>query len=100
MKDIRKSIKEKVLKADPTAEIFLFGSRARNTNSKESDWDILVLTSQQPDQNLKNKFSDLLFEIELETGQGISLLLQNKNDWHQLKDVPIYQNIQKDSIPL
>jgi predicted nucleotidyltransferase len=36
---IGKSIRSK----DPNAEIFLFGSRARGDNRKDSDWDVLIL---------------------------------------------------------
>ena len=41
---ITKEIKQTVLGIDPTAEVILFGSRARGDFHEESDWDVLVLT--------------------------------------------------------
>jgi len=36
-------IKELVCAIEPTAQIFLYGSRARNDARPDSDWDILIL---------------------------------------------------------
>jgi tRNA nucleotidyltransferase (CCA-adding enzyme) len=41
--DIRSRLSEVVHKTDPSAELYLFGSRARNTNRPDSDWDLLTL---------------------------------------------------------
>jgi predicted nucleotidyltransferase len=38
-------IKRLVLAQDPTAKIYLYGSRARNSANDESDWDLLILLS-------------------------------------------------------
>ena len=36
-------IKEIVYAIEPSAQIFLYGSRARNDERPDSDWDILIL---------------------------------------------------------
>ena len=41
--DILKEIKKIVLEQDPTAKIYLYGSRARGSAVKASDWDLLIL---------------------------------------------------------
>ena len=38
-----KQVKEAVWKIEPTAEVILYGSRARGDSTCESDWDFLVL---------------------------------------------------------
>ena len=43
-KQISLLIKQAVGSIDPKAQIILYGSRARGTEKKESDWDILILT--------------------------------------------------------
>lgn len=96
--NIPKLAKEKINQVDPSAEVYLFGSRARKDHKKDSDWDFLILTENEVDQNLKNRVTDELFEIELETGQGLSSIIQNKSEWYELNDTPVYQNISKDSI--
>jgi len=96
--DIPKLAKAKIKQVDPTAEVYLFGSRARQDHKKDSDWDFLILTENEVNQNLKNQITDELFEIELETGQGLSSIIQNKIEWRELNITPVYRNISKDSI--
>lgn len=96
--DIPKLAKSKIKKVDSSADVYLFGSRARKDNKHDSDWDFLILTDQEVDQELKNLITDELFEIELETGQGLSSIVKNKNEWQDLIDTPVYQNISKDII--
>jgi predicted nucleotidyltransferase len=42
-KEIIQNIKKSVKKTDPTAEVYLFGSRAKGNPHEQSDWDILIL---------------------------------------------------------
>jgi uncharacterized protein len=39
-------VKESVRRIDPKAKVILFGSKARGDSKKDSDWDFLILTSQ------------------------------------------------------
>jgi uncharacterized protein len=96
--DVPKLAKTKINQVDPSAEVYLFGSRARNDYRIDSDWDLLILTEKEVDQMLKNLITDQLFEIELEIGQGLSSIVQNKKEWQKLIDTPFYQNISKESI--
>jgi predicted nucleotidyltransferase len=45
--DIIEKIEKNIHEVDSTAEIWLFGSRARNDEHLESDWDVLVLSKKQ-----------------------------------------------------
>ncbi|MBK7338020.1 MAG: nucleotidyltransferase domain-containing protein [Saprospirales bacterium] len=40
---ILQRIKESIRQVDPQAELILFGSRARNEERSDSDWDLLIL---------------------------------------------------------
>lgn len=42
-KTLLQQIKEIVCAIEPTAKLFLYGSRARNDARLDSDWDILIL---------------------------------------------------------
>ncbi len=54
---------------DPEADAFLFGSRARGDNRKDSDWDILILIDGNKVTNeIEDNFRDDLYNIELESG--------------------------------
>lgn len=41
---MRDWIKQNVREVDPTAEVWLYGSRARGEAREDSDWDVLVLS--------------------------------------------------------
>lgn len=95
-------IKKRISKQDPDAEIILYGSRAREKSSENSDWDILILT-QKPLLNHLNEviYRNEIFDIELETGEPISAIILSKQEWNAKYAItPLYENIQKEGIRL
>jgi len=95
---ISKTIHDK----DPNAEAFLFGSRARGDNRKDSDWDILILIDGNTVSNeIEDNFRDDLYNIELESGQIISTFIYPKDYWEShLIYSPLYKNVSKEGIKL
>jgi predicted nucleotidyltransferase len=87
---------------DPTAEAFLFGSRARGDNRKNSDWDILILVDNSTITNeIEDKFRNELYNLELETGQIISTFIYPKNYWNtSLLYSPLYKNVTLEGVRL
>lgn len=48
----------------------------------DSDWDILVITPRERiTLDYESDLRDPIFDIELDTGQNISLLVYSKSDW-------------------
>ena len=92
------TILKRVKKYDNSAEIFLFGSRARGDFKIDSDWDLLILINKKADEKLKEKIRDELFEIELETDEVISSIIQSREEWIDRQITPLYQNIQQEGI--
>jgi uncharacterized protein len=87
------SIKNQVKEVLPGANIFLFGSRASNSAGEESDWDILVLSPQQPITKLvKQQIHDRVFPLSVAAGAFINVLLVTEKDWQQN---PSYYSIKK-----
>lgn len=95
-------ISKSIHKKDPNAEVYLFGSRARGNNRKNSDWDILILVDNNNITNeIEDDFRDDLYNIELESGQIISTLIYPKNYWKtHLLYSPLYRNILQEGIKL
>ena len=93
-------IRKAIYQADPNAEAYLFGSRARGDNHSNSDWDILILVDDQKVTNeIEDKFRDKLYDLELETGQVISVFIYPKKYWDtNLKYSPLYKNIQNEGV--
>lgn len=98
--DILQQVKATVRKIDPEAEVILFGSQARGDARDDSDWDFLVLTDCSLDKRQKYVFVDAVFEqAELTTGEVITLILHEKNEWYaKFKVTPLFKNIMEDGI--
>ena len=93
-------IKDSLQHIDSSIEIILFGSRARGDFSKESDWDILILTSVNLDKEGKRLVRDVIFDIEIEIEEPISTLIYSKEEWEALAITPLYQNIKSEGVLL
>ena len=101
-KEIIYRIKSGIRDKDPEAEVFLYGSRSRGDNRPDSDWDILVITPRDRiTYDYESELRDPIFDIELETGQIISLIVYSKSDWtNRMAFSPLYSNVKKEGIKI
>ena len=99
-KAIAEAVKAAVWEFDPTAEVTLFGSRARGDARSDSDYDFLVLLNVPLDFRLKGRILDRLYEVELATEMVISPLIRSKKDWVQMGAFPIHQEISHNGIAI
>ncbi len=93
-------VKTRIKEVDPDSRILLFGSRARGESRKDSDWDFLILSNRKVDREFKNQISDTLFEVELETDEVLTGIVQNVMIWDDLKLTTFYQNVLRDGIEI
>jgi uncharacterized protein len=101
MKDILLlKVKEAVVQLEPSAEVILYGSRARNDFREYSDWDFLILVDGVVDTTRTDRVRRVLFEIELDTDQIISSIIRSRQDWNspRYSVVPLYKNIEREGI--
>jgi uncharacterized protein len=98
--DFLNRIKSGIIGKDPGAEIFLYGSRARGDHRIDSDWDILVIsTKDKITFDYESELRDPIFDIELDSGQIISLLVYSKYDWQNKQTIsPLFTNVLKEGI--
>jgi uncharacterized protein len=97
---ILKRIVEVVNQTAPRSEVYLYGSRARESARKDSDWDFLVLlNTKNISFDFETRFMDNFYEIELETGEVLSPLIYSKQEWNTKHSAtPLYSNIKKEGI--
>lgn len=98
--ELTNRVKKSVRSIDPDARIILFGSRARGDNIGASDWDFLILTSNQIDEKVKRQIRDKLIDTELEAEEVISTIFFSQDMWRNYQITPLYQNISKDGLEL
>ncbi len=94
-------IKHSIEIEDSSAEIILFGSRARGDNKITSDWDILVLIDNNETLEAEDRFRSNLYDLELESGQIISPIVYSKNYWlNKLNHSPLFNSVNREGVRL
>ncbi len=95
-------IKASVHKAEPGADIILFGSYARGDQRTDSDIDLLILTDKTPISDFEKKnIMYNLYDVELQNGLAISSVILSKSDWKSKHAyTPFFSNVQHDGIIL
>ncbi|MFB2765069.1 nucleotidyltransferase domain-containing protein [Marinobacter shengliensis] len=106
--DIREAVlvfREKLANRFDAVQLILFGSRARGDYHEESDADVAVILSGQPDDFVDTKLSmaDLAFDALLETGVLIQALPVWECEWANpagYSNPALLQNIAREGIVL
>ena len=101
-RDLLREVKEIVLTCFPGAEVALFGSRARGTAEADSDFDVLVLVPSKPTEAREALLNDAIYELELQRGVVISLLLYASGDWNSplRRATPFHKVLEREGLRL
>jgi predicted nucleotidyltransferase len=93
-------IRQKVNEIDNSAEVILYGSRARGDNKHDSDWDVMILLKQSNvNKKVEQIFRHHLLDLELEIGVPISVFVYSKSDWEGKYSItPLFRSIKKEGI--
>ena len=97
-----KQVKESVLEVEPTAEVILYGSRARGDSVAESDWDFLVLVDGPADDKRIDGIRHRIYEVEWESGQVLSSIVRSRDEWDKrpLNTTPFHRNVEHEGVVL
>ena len=95
-------VKKAVLQIEPSAEIILYGSRAREDFFEGSDWDFLILVDGEVDDKRTDKIRHQLYEIEWDTGDVLCSIVRNRSEWEspEYRIIPLYKNIKREGITI
>lgn len=94
-------IKNTIREKEPTADIILYGSRARGDARKDSDWDVIVILD-KPGISFSEK-GDLdytLWTKGMELGEEINTLEYTRSQWNSLPPSLFKYNVQNEGIRL
>ena len=89
-------VKRSIHEIDPLAEVWLFGSRARD----DSDWDFLVLTDEPANWTFKSRLRDHLYDVGFNTNHVISTVIQSRKQTPFLTMTDLYQNVMEEGVRL
>jgi predicted nucleotidyltransferase len=73
----------------PDAAILLFGNRAKGDYNAQNDWDLLVLTTNDYPNTLKWELQEKLFNVTMQQGARVNLLLAQKDKWRTDKEYEV-----------
>ena len=98
LKEIKRIAKEVLPKG---GQLILYGSRARNEATEDSDWDLLILLDKPEIEhkdydNVAYPFVALSWDV----GELISPILYTKDEWKKYSFTPFYKNVEEDGIVL
>jgi predicted nucleotidyltransferase len=75
-------IKTEVHTVLPGSKVLLFGSRANGYATEESNWEILILTTNKPNNKIKRIIRDKLFPLSVKAAAFINTLTVSEEDWN------------------
>jgi len=95
-------VKKEIYAIAPSASIRLFGSLARGSFELDSDYDLLVLlTDETFNKNLKESIEDLALTIGLKEGLFINTIVESKKNWETNPGLfSLYQNVEKEAVAI
>ena len=89
-----------VHKMEPSAQVFLFGSRARGTARNDSDWDVLILVDSPKVSEEQHRMGYELWLKGLELGQQINSIIYTQEQWKNGKPSLFRYNVNKEGISI
>lgn len=99
--DLLYAIKKTIITIDKNGKVILYGSQARGTANKNSDWDLLILLDKSKiEAEDFDRISYPLVELGWTEGEQFSPKLYTFNDWQKRSFTPFYKNIELEGIEL
>ena len=86
---------------DLLVSVILYGSVARGTQTDESDIDIAVMLRSKENDDMKERMTDIIVDLELEYNKVLSVLRIDYEKFKIWEDtMPFYKNMKEDGVVL
>ena len=95
LNEIKRIAKEVLPKG---GQLILYGSRARNEATEDSDWDLLILLDKPKIEH--GDYDNVLYPfaaLSWDVGEQISPIIYTKNEWNKYSFTPFYKNVEQKS---
>jgi len=99
---ILKKCGEAIRRVDPSAEVILYGSRARGDHRDDSDYDFLIIVDGEVAADKEDIIREQLYPVELDTGCVLTVFMISRSEWNSPLYIamPFYQNVRREGITL
>jgi len=100
--ELIRQVRQAIHGIEPDCDIILYGSRSRGDFLPDSDWDFLILIDGANSESRTDRIRHKLYEIEWETGEVISSIVRNRDDWasERYQSMPFRQRVQQEGVML
>ncbi|KZX15228.1 nucleotidyltransferase domain protein [Methanobrevibacter cuticularis] len=89
----------KTLNHPEIEKIILYGSVARDEDSKDSDIDILIIVSNVDDDlKIEDDIYEKTFDTLLKTGESLSVQMVDNEHYKKYSHFSFYKNVKKDGV--
>ena len=101
-RELLSEVKTAVLELEPTAEVILYGSRARGDATPESDWDLVVLVDGEVDRRRDEHLFRRIYDLCLKLDEVLVAYMYDRNVWNTplYQAMPFRQNVMREGIVL
>ena len=95
-------IREAIHDVEPTAQVILYGSRARGDAHPDSDWDLLVLLAGPVDHRRTAAVRHRLYPLEVEADIVVSAMVLSDKEWNSplAQAMPFHANVMREGVAL
>jgi predicted nucleotidyltransferase len=92
--------RDAIREVDPSADVILYGSRARGDDEATSDYDLLVLIDGEASLEKEDIICRQLYPIELETGKVLLAMVYSREQWDAplYRAMPFHKNVERDGV--
>lgn len=89
------------MKADPTARVILYGSRARGDERADSDWDVVIIVDRErADFSTFLSLGNPLYDLADEQGVEINPVIYTTRQWDEANPSLFKHNVLTEGIVL
>ncbi len=99
-RELLAGLKQVVQRVFPSAEVLLYGSVAKGTQHKESDYDILILTDDKLPREGRRAVENDILDMELANNVILSTIYHSKEEWALHSNLPFHSEVEKHGIVL